>query len=157
MVDWRRLSDEQLLNQCRVEAFRGPGPGGQKRNKTSSAVRLTHTPTGISALAGESRSQRQNRTLALRRLRHRIALLVRQPWNADRAPIGLRISRRSADYPAVMGAVLDVLAARDWSVRDSAAAIGTTTAQLVRFLRSDEKLWSEVNTHRRQRGLKPLV
>jgi len=155
MVDGRRLSDEQLLKQCRVETFRGPGPGGQKRNKTSSAVRLTHVSTGVSVIAGESRSQQRNRLIALRRLRHRIALQVRQPWRGD-GPIDLGISRRSADYPAVMGLVLDALAAMDWSISASAAAIGTTTAPLVHFLRSDEKLWTEVNAKRRTAGLKPL-
>jgi protein subunit release factor B len=51
------MPDNQLLADCRWEAFRGPGPGGQKRNKTSSAVRITHLPTGLSAIATESRSQ----------------------------------------------------------------------------------------------------
>ena len=43
-ADWTGLSDEQLLAQCEVDTYRASGPGGQKRNKTSSAVRLRHPP-----------------------------------------------------------------------------------------------------------------
>ena len=62
-------SDEELLVECSVETFRAGGPGGQHQNKTESAVRLTHRPTGIVATARESRSQHRNRARALERLR----------------------------------------------------------------------------------------
>src|SRR5438046_8157403 len=75
----RHQSDEDFMRDCRWDVFRGPGPGGQKRNKTSSAVRLTHEPTGISVIAGESRSQAENRMRAVRRLRLKIACDVRKP------------------------------------------------------------------------------
>jgi ribosome-associated protein len=65
-------SDEQLWKECDVEVFTGPGPGGQHRNKTASAVRLTHRPTGIRVTATERRSQAQNREVALSRLRARL-------------------------------------------------------------------------------------
>lgn len=62
-------SDDQLLAECAVETFRAGGPGGQHQNKTESAVRLTHRPTGIVVTARESRSQHRNRLRALARLR----------------------------------------------------------------------------------------
>ncbi|RMD96300.1 MAG: peptide chain release factor-like protein [Deltaproteobacteria bacterium] len=64
--------DEDLLAACEVETFRGSGPGGQHRNKTESAVRLRHIPTGIVVTATESRSQYRNRVVALARLRKRL-------------------------------------------------------------------------------------
>ncbi len=63
------LSDDALLAECEVNVFVGSGPGGQHRNKTESAVRLTHLPTGIVVTASERRSQLMNRGEALERLR----------------------------------------------------------------------------------------
>jgi peptide chain release factor len=54
--------------ELRVDVMRSSGPGGQHVNKTSSAVRVTHLPTGLSAIAREERSQHRNRRLALARL-----------------------------------------------------------------------------------------
>src|SRR5437763_15447423 len=74
---WTRLSDEQLKAQCAVDLYRASGPGGQKRNKTSSAVRLRHLPSGLAVIAEESRSQHENKAKALRRLRQAFFLKLR--------------------------------------------------------------------------------
>jgi len=52
----------------RWETMRASGPGGQHVNRTESAVRVTHVPTGVQASAMEERSQHRNRKLALARL-----------------------------------------------------------------------------------------
>lgn len=97
--------DEALLAECDVESFRGSGPGGQHRNKTETAVRLRHRPTGIVAQATERRSRSQNLSLALDRLRARLAAHFappppeRRPTAPTRASVRRRVEgkRRRSD------------------------------------------------------------
>jgi protein subunit release factor A len=67
--------DEELFAECDFEAFRASGKGGQHVNKTDSAVRLHHRPTGITVTSQESRSQWQNRYICLRKIRERVAAM----------------------------------------------------------------------------------
>ena len=71
--------DDALLAHCEVDYFVAGGPGGQHRNKTASAVRLVHTPTGLTVTATERRSQSQNRSTALERLRKALQALTHVP------------------------------------------------------------------------------
>ena len=73
------LPDVALLAECQETFFVGGGPGGQHRNKTASAVRLVHGPTGVTVTATERRSQAQNRAAALQRLRAALLPLSRRP------------------------------------------------------------------------------
>jgi peptide chain release factor len=59
-------------SKVRYETFRSSGPGGQNVNKVSSAVRAIYTPNGVSAEAQDQRSQQQNRSIALERLKRRL-------------------------------------------------------------------------------------
>jgi ribosome-associated protein len=63
-----------LESETSFEAFRASGPGGQHVNKTSSAIRLTHPPSGVVVVAQDSPSQFRNREIAFERL---IAVLKR--------------------------------------------------------------------------------
>ena len=68
-----------LLADSDVETYRSSGPGGQKKNKTESSVRVRHRPTGLTRIATESRSQARNRLLALERLYEALAARAHRP------------------------------------------------------------------------------
>jgi len=63
---------ELLKKQVIIETYRSSGPGGQRKNKVETAVRLKHLPSGITVVATEHRSQADNRKLAFERLRDRL-------------------------------------------------------------------------------------
>ncbi len=73
----------------RVDRMRSSGPGGQHVNKTESAIRVTHSPTGLCAVSQEERSQHLNKKLAMARLQE----LVRRRANQSEK----RLDRRRWD------------------------------------------------------------
>lgn len=168
---WIALTDEQLLGQCDVDTYRASGPGGQKRNKTSSAVRLRHGPSGLIVIAEESRSQHENKAKALRRLRRDLCLKLRVAVPPDElaqlaqdGAVGavrnragrLDAGRRDSRFWPAAARALDVLDCVYASVHDAAAALGVTTGNLIAFLQTDPKLWEHVNILRQRHGQKPL-
>src|SRR5215475_8810795 len=104
---WTNLSDEQLLAECAVDTYRASGPGGQKRNKTSSAVRLRHAASGVLVIAEESRSQHENKARALRRLRRDIALQIREAV-AESLDMDWDVGRKEERFWPLAASVLDV-------------------------------------------------
>jgi hypothetical protein len=143
-----------------VDTYRASGPGGQKRNKTSSAVRIRHPPSGLLVIAEESRSQHENRARALRRLRQALYLRVRDEIPAEalspeavqirdgyrdaRGPDGrLRLAktRASAGGRRGPGCAAGVPA----RLSDAAAALGVSTGNLVDFLETDPRVWDQAN------------
>jgi hypothetical protein len=168
---WTPLSDAQLLAQCEVDTYRASGPGGQKRNKTSSAVRIRHLPSGLIVIAEESRSQHENRAKALKRLRQAFYLKLRETIRTEelgsltqreklasvRSSSGkLEVGRRDARFWPVAGLVLDVLEATEARVCEAAQALGISTGHLIDFLETDPKVWECANQMRQRFGHKSL-
>lgn len=152
--EWLRMNDEELFRQCGMEAFKGSGNGGQKRNKTSSSVRLRHAPTGITVTDCSGRSQHQNRHEALKKLRVQLALNVRTVTPS--APERAEVSIDSADYPLWTAAMVDHLFKNEFSLKDTAESLGLSSSKLVKMLYRDPVLWQAVNRFREQAGL-PLM
>jgi peptide chain release factor 2 len=85
-------SDEDLLRECELETFKSSGPGGQHVNKTESAVRLRHVPSGVVVTSQQERSQHRNKALCLQKLREKIEKLnYRAPKRVPtRVPAGVK-------------------------------------------------------------------
>jgi hypothetical protein len=175
--DFLALDDEALLDQCDVHIYKSSGPGGQHRNKVSSAVRLKHRPSGISAHGDESRSQHQNKRMALRRLRMNIACQLRRPVDPgkDRPPPivteclfvprgvplragrRIRIGTRDFRFWRVVAFLLDVLDALHGRMSDTAAYLGVTTGNVAALLKQDRHLFAAAQSIRRKHGQHPLL
>ena len=157
---------ERLWAECEVRRLRRSGPGGQHRNKVETAVSLHHLPTGVRAEANERRSQAQNRSLALFRLRVNLALEIRRPCSSDGTPSllwqsrcgdgMLAVSPSHEDFPAMLAEALDVLAASNAEPKRAAAGLGFTSSQLVRLLRLEPRALTLVNRWRAERQLRPF-
>lgn len=155
--DWTSLTDPQLLAQCEVDTYRASGPGGQKRNKTSSAVRLRHLPSDTMVIAEESRSQHENKARCLKRLRQRLWLTLREPINSQlSSEFTLQVGRRDERFWPTVGIVLDAMEHFQAQVSTTAEWLGTTTGSLVDFLEIDDVLWTEANRIRQRHGLGQL-
>lgn len=163
--DWWSLSDSELLAECDEDRLRAGGPGGQKRNKTDSTIRLRHRPTGLVVMATESRSQSENRARALRRLRESLAYRRREPLEESIAEGKLAALASSGEFelrprdprflPAAAEA-LDLLQAHRGRIADAAERLGISTATLSRFFASTPDLWQSAQQIRQSHGLPPL-
>lgn len=150
---WLRMTDAELLHACREERYKASGPGGQRRNKVTTAVRLRHEAAGVVVQAEEGRALEENRRRAVRRLRERIAIEVRAPFDlaSPKATAEftkyvssegrLSVNAKNPDYPIVVATLLDTLAAAGGNYATAAKALAVTTSQLVKFLESDREIW----------------
>jgi peptide chain release factor 2 len=83
---------DEVLGQCRVSYFLSRGPGGQRRDRKMTAVRLLHLPTGIVVIATRRRSRAQNMQEALERLLGKLEerAKVKKPRIRTRMPAAVK-------------------------------------------------------------------
>ncbi len=160
-IDWNNRDnelltcDEKLSQQCSLDFYKSTGKGGQKKNKTSSSVRLVHKATGIEATSGNRRSQKENRAIALKQMKMNLALSWRnvpaQKWDGN-----FNLNEKNPQFPLLAATVLDHIYEHGWQVSAAAQALGLSTGQLIKFLKKHVDLWQKVNQERERIGLNKL-
>ncbi len=152
--NWLVYDDSRLLKECEFDEYQASGPGGQKRNRKYSAVRLKHLPTEIEVRSAESRSQKQNRSSALKKLRNLIAINIR----SDESPVleSLVIGLNNGQYPLFLAKLFDELHICEFRISEVAEKMGISTGKLVKLMARDTQIWQIVNSERRVRGIGPL-
>ncbi|MHC4994741.1 MAG: peptide chain release factor family protein [Planctomycetota bacterium] len=160
------IPPDDLLADCDVRAGRGSGPGGQHRNKVETAVTITHCPTGVTGQASERRSQRDNKKIALFRMRVNLAIETR----VDRSETGeasdlwrsrcrrgkVSVNPDHEDFPAMLAEALDTIAGCGWEPKDAAQRLGCSATQLVKLLKLEPRGLESVNRERERVGLHRL-
>ena len=136
------LDDAALSRIVKLEFARGSGNGGQKRNKTSTAVRVVLEEYGIAATDCSERSQHRNRAAALGKLRMALALRERRE---PLPPPRVRCAVDSPEYPLFAARLLDAVAAARGDYRSAAAAWGVSPTSLLKTLQRDPALWEWLN------------
>ena len=157
------LPIDELMADCRVDRTRGSGPGGQHRNKTETAIVITHVPTGLRGEASERRSQGENLAQAKFRLRLELALAVRSDdadershlWRSRVAGERIAVSSTHDDFPAILAEALDALAAAEWAAPLAAERLRISTSQLVKLLKQEPRGLGLLNLEQERRGMRP--
>lgn len=164
MVHPAQLDEHELLKECEIRRQRRGGPGGQHRNKVETGIFITHVPTDCRAEACEKRSQADNQTTAVRRLRVQLALNHREPpaamqtelWKARVRNQKISVSVDHVDFPALLAELFDFLPTVNYSLGDAGEHFGVSSSQLVKFLKSMPVAFIRFNEMRAKSGLKPL-
>ena len=151
---WLSCEDAKILKECRLTEFQSSGPGGQKRNRKYSSVRLTHIPTGLSVTAVKSRSQNDNKKSALRKLRRLIAMEIR----CDVSPEidSFEINMRNKTYPLLLARLFDLLYLNNFAISDTGKILGLSTGRLIKLLAKDTDAWQKINAERQKRDMSVL-
>jgi hypothetical protein len=160
------LPIEELEKQCEFGRGRSGGPGGQHRNKVETLALVKHTPTGVSAQAGERRSAIENKRMALLRLRLALAVEVRaevpagdvrsELWRQRTAGGRISCSERHHDFPAMLAEAMDMLWACRADPKKAAIRLEVTSSQLVRFLAKHPPALVRLNEWREVWGMGAL-
>lgn len=174
LIDALLLSESDFANTLEQQRFTGSGPGGQKRNRVRTAVRLRHPESGLSAEGKSSRDSQRNLSAAVHTLRLLLALLAAGRFAAElaaapeetivlldgfrsRAPtFRMPINPQHADFPGQAFVALALLARHGADHSETARSLGLSPSSLVRFLKMNGSIWQAAQGLRQNYGRKPL-
>ena len=149
-----QTTDSELSAICHITCAMGSGPGGQKRNKTATAVKAVLPELGLSAADCTERSQFRNRANALKKLRMQIALKFRV--FPALPPNPMECSMNSPAYALFAAHLLDVLAENSFDHKQAANICGISPSALLKKLYRDQDLWNFFQNNRKELALPSL-
>ena len=151
---WLLNSDTELLKDCTFNEYQASGPGGQKRNRKYSGARITHIPSEIQIVSTDTRSLNRNKSIALKKLRQRIAIHVRCDEKLELTDFN--ISTSNSDYPVLLAVFFDALFKHNFSVADASSVLNLSTSKFLKLIGRDNYAWQILNEERRKRNLNVL-
>lgn len=154
------MDTDSLLHACTVQAYQGSGPGGQHRNKTQTGVSLRLAEFNLEIRCCEDRSASINRSLALQRMRIRLALEAREipPEHPAMNFPGShgRVQPTNMGYAPFIADVLDRIEVAAGEIKPAAEAWKLSTTALLRLIFDDKALLTTVQEMRTRFGKTPL-
>ncbi len=163
IFEWLSLSDELLWTFTEWSACKASGPGGQKVNKTSSAIQLTFPPLNLSVKSQKHRGQQDNKKSALCTLKKHISFLAEPPIPDFALQVtrpyfqnGLHIQEHNSILPNVYAVLCARFLENQGEHKCIANAQGISTSCLIRFLSENKTLLERVNQIRQNFGKHPL-
>ena len=153
---WLEADHDTLLKACSLEGYQASGPGGQKRNRKFSAVRITHLYTKISVTSSETRSQHSNRKIAVKKLKQKIAVEIDGPKITFFNPTNIKISLLNSKYPLFVAYLFDNFSNNSFCIKETAESLEISSSKLIKLISRDIVIWKIINRHREKAGLKPL-
>ena len=153
--DFLLMPDNVLADHCRIDVFCGSGPGGQHRNRNYTAVRAVFKVLeGFTAEESAFRSQKQNLSSALQKLRFKLACSWREEMPEDFSY--RHFNESNILYPAEFARLLDVLVDSKFDHRMAAARANISATSLLKELSRDYTVWDEFMQIRSTLGLSEL-
>ncbi len=155
--DLQLMQNEEdfVRENCSLEFFKGSGAGGQHRNKTFSAVRITHIATGLRAEDCSERSQHRNRSNAVLKLKMQLAFNIRCAPIPGAVP-RMECALSAPDYPLFAAQVLDIISDCGCDHKAAAVRCGVSATFLLKKLARDPALWQIFCKLRNDAGLPGL-
>jgi RF-1 domain len=160
------LDTDSLLKVCTISRGRASGPGGQHRNKVETHITIIHTPSEIDAQAGERRLAKENQSVAIRRLRLKLAMGVRvevptgdirsELWRGRCKKNRIVCSPKHTDYPSLLAEALDVIEACGFDLKKASTRLECSSTQLLRFIADHRPALEQLNQSRQDHGLRRL-
>lgn len=161
-IEVLKLGNSEFTKGCRMVNYQASGPGGQKRNRKLSAVRLSHIKSNITVTAAEFRKTHRNFLIAVSKLQLEIALkteilglgvddILLESINFNNA-----ISEKKSDFQFSVLKAFYYFRQYSASVRETAKKLEISSPKLIKFLKRNKLVWQETQEIRKKYGHNPL-